>query len=261
MAAPITTPRMQRTTGTARVSFRAGRLDQLAQQGSAKAITLPGPEVVFLNTSGGLTGGDRLTYRIETDTDTTATTQTAERAYRSTTGEARLDVDLRVEGRATLAWLPQETILFDNSDLVRATTISLGAEASVLALESIILGRKAMGESVRTFSLRDTRRIVRAGQPVVLEPLHLTPATLDGTATLAGKRALASLVLVAQGAEDALGPVRAALGRDGVTGAASALPGRLMVRLMADDGWPLRQQVLALLGVLHRAPLPRVWQA
>ena len=61
---------MQRSHGKAMVSFdlRAGRagLRDLAQSGSAKAM-LPRvwgavPEVVFLNTSGGLTGGDTLSF-------------------------------------------------------------------------------------------------------------------------------------------------------------------------------------------------------
>ena len=40
-------------------------LHGLRQQGSAKVILLPGPEVVFLNTAGGLTGGDRMRYGLE----------------------------------------------------------------------------------------------------------------------------------------------------------------------------------------------------
>jgi urease accessory protein len=54
--------------------------------------------------------------------------------------------------------------------------------------------------------------------------------------------------------------VRAVLDQDGVTGGASALDGRLMVRLLAVDGWPLRRQILRLLAVLRAGPVPRVWQ-
>ncbi|NBB97172.1 MAG: urease accessory protein UreD, partial [Alphaproteobacteria bacterium] len=73
-------------------------------------------------------------------------------------------------------------------------------------------------------------------------------------------RAFATLVLCAQGAEDALGPVRAAL-TDTTQAAASAYDGKLVIRLLAADGWPLRRQILSLLHVLRRgAPPPRVWQ-
>jgi urease accessory protein len=130
-------------------------------------------------------------------------------------------------------------------------------------LESIVLGRAAMGETVRTLALSDRRTITRGGVPVFMEPMVLNAAALDHpgqTAVLGGARAFATLVLCAQGAEDALGPVRDAL-TDDVQGAASAYDGKLVLRLLAADGWPLRRQILSLLHVLRRgAPPPRVWQ-
>jgi len=254
-------PLHQRTRGTAEVVLAGGRLRRLYTQGSAKAILLDGaiPEVVFLNTSGGLTGGDRLGFSLSTDRDTTATTQTAERAYRAEVDTARLDVALDVTG-GRLDWLPQETILFEGSALRRRTRIALGPEAQCLMLEAVVLGRAAMGETLRDLSFHDTREITRAGKPVLVEPIRLTGAALHGPATLNGARAFASLALVARGAEDALGPVRAQLTEVGVRGAASGLDGKLTIRLMADDGWPLRRQIARLLAVLRRGSLPRVWQ-
>ncbi|WP_370223022.1 urease accessory protein UreD [Pararhodobacter marinus] len=252
----------QRTRGTADVALQGGRIKRLFTQGSAKAITLPDPrrpEIVFLNTSGGLTGGDRLGYALQCDSDTTATTQTAERAYRAGGGIARMDVALDIT-RGRLDWLPQETILFDRSALRRRTRIALGPEAECLTLEAIVLGRAAMGETVQDLLLHDTREISRAGRPVLVEPLKLTAAALHGSATLAGARAFASMALVARGAEDALAPVRAALDEPGVQGAASGFDGKLTIRLMAADGWPLRRQIARLVQVLRPGPLPRVWQ-
>jgi urease accessory protein len=73
-------------------------------------------------------------------------------------------------------------------------------------------------------------------------------------------RVLAVVVLVAPGAEDAAGPVRATLTEAGVEAAASGFDGRCLVRLLARDGWPLRRQLARVLGVLRPGPLPRVWQ-
>ena len=96
-AAPAHPIHHQRTRGTAEVGLAGGRLQRLFQQGSAKAIVLhPGPEVVFLNTAGGVTGGDELDYRLRTDASATATTQTAERAYRAAEDMARIDKVLPV---------------------------------------------------------------------------------------------------------------------------------------------------------------------
>ena len=261
-------PQMQRSRGTARVVLTgAGRLADLAQSGSAKAIVLAnpaGPEVVFLNTSGGITGGDRLsqTLVVGAGARATGTTQTAERAYRSASGLGRVDIALELGAGAHLDWLPLETILFQDSALHRRTRIELGAGASVLALESVVLGRAAMGETVTGTHLDDRREFRRNGRPVHLEALRLDEAALmSGAAGLNGARALASLVLVSDGAEAAVEPARAALtGIDGVAGAVSGYDGRLVVRLLAADGWPLRKQIVRLLAVLRQGPLPRVWQ-
>jgi urease accessory protein len=199
------------------------RLTGLRQQGSAKAM-LPHvgahPEVVFLNTSGGLAGGDRLSYALDLGSGVaaTATTQTAERAYRSPDGStARVRVDLHVGADGWVDWLPQETILFEASRLDRNTRIDLAAGAGCLMLESVVLGRAAMGETLTRVALTDRREIWQAGRPVMLEPLRLTDATLGtGAAGLAGMRAFATLAMVGQGAGDLLAPVRAVLDEAGV---------------------------------------------
>lgn len=263
--------RHQRSRGDAAVRLRndAGlpRLAELRQAGSAKAI-LPRvgavPEIVFLNTSGGLTGGDSLSYAVTLDAGlrATATTQTAERAYRAGAGTARVDVTLQVGADAWLDWLPQETILFDDAALERVTRIDLGPGAGCLALESVVLGRAAMGETVSRLRFRDRREIWRGDRPLHVEPLHLDAAALAaGAAVLGGARAFASLVMVAPGLEDALPALRRVLDEPGVSAAASSFDGRLTLRAMAQDGWPLRRQIARALSVLRRGVvLPRVWQ-
>jgi urease accessory protein len=266
-------PRMQRSRGTAAVavSHRGGRvrLDRLAQAGSAKAF-LPRvhravPEAVFLNTSGGLTGGDALTFALDVGPGAAlvATTQTAERAYAAGGSPARVRVTGAVGAAGRLDWLPQETILYEDADLDRATVIDLAGDASCLLAETVVLGRLAMGEAPARARLRDARLIRRDGRPVWAETLALDARVLaraGEAAVLGGARAFAVLALVAPGAADALGPLRAALAGDGVEGAASAWDGKCVARLTARDGWPLRQAVARALAMLRGGPLPRVWQ-
>lgn len=260
----------QRSHGAARLAFgRAGgwtRLEKLHQSGSAKAFVHPtgtGPEVVFLNTSGGMTGGDRLAYALTLGAGcrVTATTQTAERAYRSVDGHATVEVTHDLGPGAHLDWLPQETILFDHSNLQRQTTVTLARGASCLLLEAVVLGRAAMGETLRALDLHDRRKVMREGVPILVEPLRMSDAALTaGPGVLNGARAFASLALVQDGVEARLAAVRASLDEPGVSAGASAFDGKLTVRLMAADGWPLRRQILRVLKVLRDSPLPRVWQ-
>jgi urease accessory protein len=252
---------MQRAKGAALVALGPERLIRLRTQGSAKAI-LPGGqaerEVVFLNTAGGLTSGDHLRFTLKAEGRAVATTQTAERAYRATGAPARMEVLLTVGPGGWLDWLPQETILFDRAALDRRTLIDLAPGAGCLALETVVLGRAAMGETLREVRFRDRREIRRDGRPFWLDPLALEADALEGTATLNSCRAFASLVLTE---EVATNPLRALLDEPGVAGSASAFAGRTTIRLMAADGWPLRRQIARLLHVLRQGqPLPRVWQ-
>ena len=261
---------MQRSAGAARVSVDGGRLTGLSQSGSAKALLPrsygPAPEIVFLNTSGGLTSGDRLDYGVDLGpaTRATATTQTAERAYRADGIPAQARVALTVGAGGILDWLPQETILFNGAKLDRETVVDLAEGAHFLGLETIVLGRAAMGETVTRLSLRDRRIIRRNGRVQVFDPFRLDDASLAraaGPALLQGARAVAVLILSAPGAEDQLPALRTALTEPDVTAAASALPGRVILRAHAPDAWPLRRQIARLIQILRPGALPRVWQS
>ncbi|MFN3641500.1 MAG: urease accessory protein UreD [Gemmobacter sp.] len=266
-------PTHQRSHGRAAVALsrRSGaiRLDGLVQEGSAKAF-LPRvhravPEVVFLNTSGGLTGGDRLALTVDlgASAQAVATTQTAERAYAAGGAAASVTVAAQVGAGGRLDWLPQETILYEGSDLDRQTTIDLAADATCLMAEMVILGRHAMGETLREARLRDARVVRRAGRPVWAETLRLDAGTLargGDAAVLGGARAFAVIALIGPEAEDALPRLRAALDLPGVEAAASAWDGKCVARLMAPAGWPLRRAVARTLAALREGPLPRVWQ-
>lgn len=272
-------PSFQRVRGRAEVALSADagatRLQNLAQAGSAKAF-LPkvegAPEVVFLNTAGGLTGGDRLEYTLSVEAGGQAigTTQTAERAYasRADTGVAEMAVRLRAGAGARLAWLPQETILFEGSALQRQTEAELQGDAELLLCEALVLGRAAMGEDVTRLSLFDRRAIRREGQPAFVDAVGLgDEAIAPNPAGLGVARAVALLALVAPGAEDAVRAVRPLLAQDGVRAAASGWDGRCIIRLMAGDGWPLRVALARLIRHFRArqsgagtGDLPRVWQ-
>lgn len=262
-------PLMQRSHGAAHVVMGARGLIDLSQRGSAKAMlprmTAGGPEIVFLNTSGGLASGDRLRFAVDlrAGTRALATTQTAERAYRAEAAPARAEIALNLGPGAWLDWLPQETILYDGARLLRDTTVDLAPDAGCLLLEMIVLGRLAMGESPRHLHLRDRRVVRRGGRVIHHDALALDDdalARMTGAAMTGGAPAMATLAMIAPHAPDLLAAARAALAEPGVTAAASAPPGRLVIRLLAADGWPLRRQINRLLRALRPDPLPRIWQ-
>jgi urease accessory protein len=263
---------MQRSHGLAAVRFAmhsgATRLQDLHQSGSGKAI-MPrrfdgAAEVVFLNTSGGITDGDSLTFDMQLgpSSQVTATTQTAERAYASRGDAGVATVLAQVGPAARLDWLPQETILFENSHLQRDTTIDLAANATCLLCESVVLGRHAMGEYPKAARLTDRRMVRCNGRPVWAETVQIDAEFLSqySPALLGPARAYAVIALVSPNAIDALPGLRAVLNEPGTQAAASAWGGKCVLRILARDSWPMKKQIAKALGALRAGPLPRVWQ-
>jgi len=266
---------LQRARGRAEVAVSrregATRLDRLYQQGCAKAFlpvgaTAPGavPEIVLVNTSGGLTGGDRLDYALAVGRGAAlaATTQAAERVYRAVDAPARLGVTLAVGAGAALAWLPQETILFEGGRLARRLEADLAGDASLTVLETLVLGRAAMGEVVTRGQYSDHWRIRRDGRLIHAEALRLDgdlARVLDGTATLRAARATATLVHVGPGAEARLAAARGLVERMAGIEAAVSLRGEVLIlRLLGCDHAPLRRALARFLEGF-RGAVPRVW--
>jgi urease accessory protein len=263
---------LQRAQGAGRIAVKAEdgatRLARLYQDGCAK-IRLPtdhaarGLEAVLINTSGGLTGGDRMSWRVEAEAGArlTLTTQACEKIYRARDGRAEVAVSLNAAPGARIDWLPQETILFDGAALSRTLEADLAEGARLLAVEAVVLGRTAMGETVRRGTLRDRWRIRREGKLVFADDLRFEGPVAEVTAlapTLAGGKAFASLLMVADDAERFLAPVRAAIGQ---TGGASAFDGKLFARIVAADGLSLRRALLPAIASLRDGePCPRVWR-
>jgi urease accessory protein len=72
-------------------------------------------EAVFVNTAGGIAGGDRLESGVTAlaNASIAVTSQAAEKVYRALSEPARVATKLKACEAAKLAWLPQETIVFN----------------------------------------------------------------------------------------------------------------------------------------------------
>ncbi|WP_297583736.1 urease accessory protein UreD [Devosia sp.] len=270
-----TTPALQRARGVGRICTKLSqtgqtRLDRLYQDGCGK-IRLPNThgnslEAVFINTAGGITGGDHLQWSAEVAEDghLVVTTQACERSYRSTGDIGRVENTLSVGPGAHLDWLPQETILYAGSKLTRRLDVDLAEGATLTAIEAVLLGRDAMGEDARDAVLRDNWRIHRNGRLLHAEATRLSGAgpERDSIALLDGCRAFATIVHIARNADRAEGIVktlRAAMPIDQAI-AASSVAERVVIRAMAPTGLALRRLIVPILVTLTGAgALPRLW--
>jgi len=264
----------QRVAGTARLACAEidgrTRLRRLYQDGSAK-IRMPAVngdplEAVLINTAGGLTGGDRLAWEMDVGAGAAAviTTQACEKVYRASSGHAGVRVGLNVGEGARIAWLPQETIVFDRSAFARTLDVDLAPGAEALLLEATVFGRLAMGERTTHGRFHDRWRVRRRGELIHAEDFRIGPdiaGMLGRPAVADGAAAVATVLLVSPRAEDLLDRVRGIVGDDGGASAWSVGgSGKLLARLRAGDGYSLRKRLVPLVELLNgRAGLPKLW--
>lgn len=281
-------PALERSTGSVYVSFKTRltgtMLDGLYQQGCSK-VRFPRkrdgiPEAILMNTAGGLADGDSLNieFRWRSNTRAVVTTQAAERVYRAASSDAaRVTTRLRVDAGAVAAWIPQETIIFNGSRLARSLEIDLSSSGRLLALESLVFGRRAMGETVSRGLVSDRWR-VRIGTRLAFADHFLLDNAITGpidnalaSAPVAnGAHCIATLLVVGPDCDrivTAARKTKVESSSESLTGSrvnigATALDGLAILRVVAADSAAMRDvliRIFALAAQTSGIPLPRVW--
>jgi urease accessory protein len=243
------------------------RRRQLHESGSLR-VRFPSPEAqglsaVFVNTAGGIAGGDRFDIDIAAGEGAwlTVTTAAAEKIYRAQGPAAQLNIVLKAAAGSHLAWLPQETILFDQARVSRKIDIDLADSASLLLCEIVVFGRAAMGEKMLTGSFVDRWRLRRGDRLVFAETARLEGAIgekLKRPAVARGGVAIGTALIV-PGDEAQVARIREASESLGGEVGISAWNGFAMARFCAQDAAKLRADMIAVLGSVSGPALPRLW--
>ncbi|WP_024576935.1 MULTISPECIES: urease accessory protein UreD [unclassified Afipia] len=245
----------------------ATRRRQLHEEGSLR-VRFPSPEqqglsAVFVNTAGGVAGGDRFDIDIAAGDGAhlTVTTAAAEKVYRSHGPEAQVNIALRAAADARLCWLPQETIVFDQARVLRRIDIDLAQSASLLLCEIVVFGRAAMGEIMAHGSFTDRWRMRIGGKLAFAETIRLEG---DIAAKLA-RRAVANggvavgTALIVPGDESIVEHIREVSDAFGAEAGVSAWNGFAMARFCAQDAARLRADMMKVLERVSPSGLPRLW--
>jgi len=243
------------------------RRGKLHESGSLR-VRFPSPEGaglsgVFVNTAGGVAGGDRFDVDITAGEGTrlTLSTAAAEKVYRAEGLPAQLNIALKVATGAHLAWLPQETILFDRARIARRIDIDLEEGASLLLCEIVVFGRAAMGETMQHGEFVDRWRLRRGGKLVFAETIRLDgnigeklarPAVANGGVAI-------GTALIVPGDEALVERIREVANSFGGEVGISSWNGFAMARFCAQDAARLRADMMTVLGRASMVALPRLW--
>ncbi|MBV8823385.1 MAG: urease accessory protein UreD [Hyphomicrobiales bacterium] len=218
---------------------------------------------MLINTAGGIAGGDSCDLDIAAGNKArvAVSSTAAEKVYRSLGPDARIGIRLSAGEGASLAWLPQETILFDGARFHRTIDIDLAADARLVFAEAVVFGRTGMGESVGHGFLFDRWRVRRDGALVFAETVRLDgaiAAKLDEAAVANGGAAIATILIIPGNAET-IEPLRALEPQFRTEVGISTWNGIAVARLCAADGAGLRYNLIKLLGSLRAGKLPQCW--
>ena len=270
---------LQRAEGSCRIvlgsSERGTRVMDIYQRSPIRVLfpRTAGPQVqeaVLVNTSGGIAGGDRLESSVTAmdNASIAVTTQAAEKVYRAINESARVTTTLKARDAAKLAWLPQETIIFDRARICRRTQIEVSSGAELLALEWLVLGRAAHGEKISAGHIMDSWRVRKDGRLVWADTFRVTDQVfphLSRKALLSDCAALATLLYFGPDLEERLQFVRDLASSLECQCASTLVGGLMVVRFAAKASCDLRS---ALRNLLQRfgnqlAPgpfrVPKMW--
>lgn len=226
--------------------------------------------IVIINSSGGVAGGDRLEIEVAAlnHASVSVTTQAAEKIYRALDRPARISTKLKAFENAKLAWLPQETIVFNGARFARQTEIDLCSGAEIIALEWLVLGRIESGEEVLSGCILDSWRIRLDGRLVWADGFLVADemfAHLHRMALLSRWKAIGTLIYFGPCLHARLGILREIAASLDCQCAATIVGAIIIVRVAAAAGADLKRGLRSLLNrfSLELGPgpfgVPKMW--
>jgi urease accessory protein len=221
--------------------------------------------VIVVHPPGGVVGGDRLDIGMALGgaCRVLATTPGAAKWYRANGKLSQQDVRLDVGAGAALEWLPQETIFYDNADVLLEHEVHLAPDARYIGSEILCFGRRASGENFARGRVRQRTRIHQGGRPVWWEqgvvhggdamrsPLGLNGRSVCATLLAVGRPLPAPLLGALRGLDPTL--------------ACSQVKNVFVARHLGDDSETARACLLRVWQTVRPhlldqpARVPRIW--
>jgi len=271
---------LQRANGSGRLlvagSDRGTRIVEIFQRSPIRMLFPTAgsaiEEAVLINTAGGIAGGDRIEIAVTAlrNASLTVTSQAAEKIYRALSQPAHIATKLRVSENSKLAWLPQETIVFNWARLSREMEIEVSSGAELLALEWLVIGRAAHGEEVIGGYIADTWRVRKEGRLIWADTFRIGDDIfphLKQKALLADSKAVATLIYFGPCLEQLVEFLHDVAPFLGCHCAASSVAGLLIVRFAAKHSSDLRLAVRSVVQQFGRQlgggpfRVPKMWSS
>ena len=225
---------------------------------------------IIIHPPGGVVGGDQLAVDVTVGEGAHAflTSPGAAKWYRANGHVSGQHIVLRAGSGASIEWLPQESIFFDQACVRLRHEVELAADASYIGCDIVCLGRSASGEIFNEGSIAQQVQIRRGGKLLWWEQgvLAAGGALMASPLGLGGHTVCATLIAVGTPVSAAvLAALREIKVPAGAAFGATQMKSLVVVRLLCGDSEAARTIMLAAWQLLRPAMLgrdavvPRIW--
>lgn len=223
---------------------------------------------IIVHPPAGMAGGDTLTLAatLEENAMVLLTTPGATKWYRAPLAPAQQELHFNLAGGASLEWLPQENIYFNNANVNSMIEVDLEQGAHFIGWDIGCFGRRAanerftLGKVINRFRIRAQQRLIwqeralySAGDALFESAIGLAGRHVSGVWVAAGERVSKALLESARNIEVP----------DGA--AVTLLPKVLLARYLGDSAETAQNYFRAIWRairpqLLNRAAVaPRIW--
>ncbi len=239
------------------------------EQGNLKARIIKNynrnNELIIINTAGGLTSGDAsfINLKIKNNVNLSITTQSMEKIYKCMDSFSFIYTNIVVGNDSTISWMPLETIFFNKAKLRRRINIDLNVGSSFLGIETIIFGRKAMGESIKKGELDDAWQINRNGKLVYSDFNRLSGninSKLNKKIIMKGNNVFCNIVYTGKKIRTYFKNILKFISRNKYFVGASVVNGILIIKILAKDISEVRSFLRGLISIFdNNFSIPKIW--
>ena len=241
------------------------------EQGNLKARLIKNydinDELIIINTAGGLTSGDVNinSIKVADNTKINITSQSMEKVYKCNNIPANIYTNLTVGSNSYVSWLPLETIFFNRGKLRRRINIDLDKNANFLGVETIIFGRKGMGEVVKKGNLDDAWQIFQNNKLLYSDFNRINgniDKILSNSLIMDGNNIFCNIVFVGKKIKIYKSKILKYISSTKYFAGVSIVNGILLLKVLVKDITEIRVFIENLINILDKNfNLPRLWNS
>lgn len=239
------------------------------EQGNLKARLIKcyniNDELIIINTAGGVTSGDLnfISIDITKNTIINITTQSMEKVYKCKNLFAHTYINIIIGSNAYVSWMPLETIFFNQGKLRRRINVDIAPSSNFFGIETIVFGRKAMGEIINQGELNDAWQVNKNGK-LIYSDFNRLKGNINNKIfnplIMKGNNVFCNIIYTGKKINTYSKRVLKYLNKSNYFAGSSIVNGILLIKILAKDVAEIRSFLDNLIIIFgDKFNLPKIW--